>query len=113
MVSPRIQGLNTPMKIFSYLDSGRPVVATSLPTHTQVLNNEIALMVAPNSNDMAQGLITLLKDEKRSKGIARRAKKRVNLEFCMDAYERKLCGFYNEMEGRLFNVQPDQIGGYR
>src|SRR5690606_20579612 len=28
LVSPRITGNNTPMKIYSYLDSGRPVVAT-------------------------------------------------------------------------------------
>ena len=31
------------MKIYSYLDSGKPVLATRLPTHTQVLTPEVAI----------------------------------------------------------------------
>ena len=39
LVSPRKSGINTPLKIYSYLRSGRPIVATNLITHTQVLNS--------------------------------------------------------------------------
>ena len=35
--SPRSTGTNTPLKIYQYLRSGRPIVATNLRTHTQVL----------------------------------------------------------------------------
>ena len=42
VVSPRISGTNTPLKIYSYLRSGRPIVATKLRTHTQVLSPETA-----------------------------------------------------------------------
>ena len=31
LVSPRIQGDNTPMKLYSYLDSGKALLATDLP----------------------------------------------------------------------------------
>ena len=44
LVSPRITGGNTPMKIYSYLDSGCPVLATDLPTHTQVLTDQVAIL---------------------------------------------------------------------
>ena len=37
LASPRIRGTNTPLKIYSYLRSGVPIVATNLLTHTQVL----------------------------------------------------------------------------
>ena len=111
LISPRIQGANTPMKIYSYLDSGKPVVATSLLTHTQVLDDEIAVMVDPESMDMAQGILSLLMDEERSKGLAERARERVRQEFCREAYERKLSGFYSEIEGMLVNLQPSQMGG--
>ena len=47
LVSPRIRGTNTPLKIYSYLRSGRPIVATNLLTHTQVLTPETARLVAP------------------------------------------------------------------
>ena len=38
LVSPRSRGTNTPLKIYQYLRSGKPIVATRLLTHTQVLD---------------------------------------------------------------------------
>ena len=60
MVSPRIHGTNTPMKIYSYLDSGRPVVATNLPTHTQVMNEQQAALVEPEPGHMSAAILRLL-----------------------------------------------------
>ncbi len=47
LVSPRISGTNTPLKIYSYLASGTPILATRHPTHLQVLNDRIAILVEP------------------------------------------------------------------
>ena len=44
LVSPRSTGTNTPLKIYQYLRSGRPIVATRLLTHTQVLNDDVAFL---------------------------------------------------------------------
>ena len=44
LVSPRSRGTNTPLKIYQYLRSGRPIVATRLLTHTQVLTDDIAIL---------------------------------------------------------------------
>ena len=46
-MSPRSTGTNTPLKIYQYLRSGRPIVATRLLTHTQVLDDEVAFLTAP------------------------------------------------------------------
>lgn len=62
LASPRNKGTNTPMKIYTYLQSGRPVVATRLPTHTQVLTDEVSVLVAPTAADFAQGVQRLLTD---------------------------------------------------
>ena len=62
LASPRNKGTNTPMKIYTYLQSGRPVVATRLPTHTQVLTDEVSMLVAPTAADFAQGVQRLLAD---------------------------------------------------
>ena len=62
LVSPRNRGNNTPMKIYTYLQSGRPVVATRLPTHTQVLNDDVALLVEPTSTALSGGIARLLAD---------------------------------------------------
>jgi glycosyltransferase involved in cell wall biosynthesis len=65
LVSPRIAGRNTPMKIYSYLDAGRAILATDLPTHTQVLTREVALLVEPTPDAFGQGLAQLLGDAPR------------------------------------------------
>jgi glycosyltransferase involved in cell wall biosynthesis len=101
VVSPRIKGQNTPMKIYSYLDSGRPVLATRLPTHTQVLDDQIALLMTPEPNDMSDGLVKLLKDESLRIDLARCAKERVKQDFSYEAFQRKLLTFYESIENEL------------
>ena len=44
LVSPRSRGTNTPLKIYQYLRSGKPIVATRLLTHTQVLSDDTAIL---------------------------------------------------------------------
>lgn len=60
LVSPRIRGTNTPLKIYSYLRSGKPIVATNLLTHTQVLTPSIARLVEPTSEQFAAAVIELI-----------------------------------------------------
>lgn len=59
LVSPRTGGTSVPLKIYSYLRSGKPIVATDLPAHSQVLSDEMALLVAPTEEAFAEGILTL------------------------------------------------------
>ncbi len=101
LVSPRIRGFNTPMKIYSYLDSGRPLLATRLPTHTQVLDGEISLLAEPEPREMGKGMIRLLRDRSLAASLAQAARRRVGREFTFEAYRRKLSGFYREVEEEM------------
>jgi glycosyltransferase involved in cell wall biosynthesis len=56
LVSPRTLGTNIPLKIYSYLKSGVPVVATDLFTHTQSINHDIAILVKPEPQELARGI---------------------------------------------------------
>lgn len=96
VVSPRRQGRNTPMKVFSYLDSGRPLVATRLYTHTQVLDDDISLLVEPTPEDMGRGLAALLADPALRDRLSEAAAIRVAAEFSPEAYRRKLLGFLDD-----------------
>lgn len=59
LVSPRTDGTSVPLKIYSYLRAGKPIVATDLPAHSQVLTDEMAILVAPTAKGLAQGILTL------------------------------------------------------
>ncbi len=62
LLSPRIEGTNTPLKIYTYLKTGKPVVATDLPTHTQLLNRDIAALAKPEKMEYSSAILILLKD---------------------------------------------------
>jgi glycosyltransferase involved in cell wall biosynthesis len=75
LVSPRIKGTNTPMKLFSYLHSGKPVLATRLLTHTQIVSDKEAALAEPNPSDFAEAMRRLMKDKetRRTLGLAGQA----------------------------------------
>jgi glycosyltransferase involved in cell wall biosynthesis len=100
LVSPRLKGLNTPMKIYSYLDSGTAVLATRLRTHTQVLDDHTAYLVAPDPEALGNGLADLLSDPVLRERLARQAKAYVQREFTPEAAHRKLGSFYSMMESK-------------
>jgi len=89
LVSPRLSGTNTPLKIYSFMKSGKPLVATDLWTHTQVVDSKTATLVAPNPEGLAGGLEAAL-----SGGAAlqraRTAKKKADREFTPAAYLEKI-----------------------
>jgi glycosyltransferase involved in cell wall biosynthesis len=101
VVSPRLKGLNTPMKIYSYLDSGTPVLATRLRTHTQVLDDRFAYLVEPTPQALGEGLALLLADAPLRERLALRAKEYVQQEFTPEAARRKLTSFYSVMESKV------------
>ena len=100
LVSPRLKGLNTPMKIYSYLDSGTAVLATRLRTHTQVLDDRTAYLVEPDPEALGDGLAELLSDPVLRERLASQAKAYVQQEFTPEAAHRKLGSFYTMMESK-------------
>ncbi len=105
LVSPRLKGLNTPMKIYSYLDSGSAVLATRLRTHTQVLNDGMAYLVDPEPVAFGRGLAELMADPELRARLASSAKAYVQREHTPEAARRKLEAFYSTMESRVQRMQ--------
>jgi len=62
LVSPRVQGINPPGKLLSYLASGRPVVATDTLVHNQLLTPECAILTRPDTTGLADGMVRALTD---------------------------------------------------
>src|SRR5438105_12740409 len=66
LVSPRSRGTNTPLKIYQYLRSGKPIVATRLLTHTQVLSDETAILTGATAQGFADGVLAGLNESERA-----------------------------------------------
>lgn len=94
LVSPRKSGTNTPLKIYSYLRSGRPIVATNLVTHTQVLTPEIAVLADPDPKAFAEGILNALHNPEIGKMIDR-ARQVAEEKYSYREYLTKITNLYS------------------
>ena len=76
LVSPRAEPLVTPLKIYAYMASGRPIVATDLPTHTDVLDESSAILVPSTAEGLAQGIAQVLADPERASRLGHEARRK-------------------------------------
>ncbi|MEC4681340.1 MAG: glycosyltransferase family 4 protein [Nitrospirota bacterium] len=86
LVSPRISGTNTPLKIYGYLQSGKPIVATNLYTHTQVLNSEVAMLVDPNPQTFAEGICAVLESTGLASSLGEHARKMFDQQYSFQTF---------------------------
>jgi len=90
LVSVRKQGVNTPLKIYSYMKSGKPIVATRHITHTQVLDDSTAVLTGLTPREFASGILEVLNNP--GEAARRAAKAREVAETCYsnEAYRIKI-----------------------
>lgn len=93
LVSPRILGANTPLKLYAYLASGRPVVASDRPVHTQVVSANEAVLAAPTPEGIALGILSVLRDPERAAALAANAAALVAARYSTAAFADKTRAF--------------------
>lgn len=95
LVSPRTQGTNTPMKIYSYLASNKPVLATRLLTHTQVMTDDVAYLVAPNNNAFAQAMTKMAQQPNDFQAMAKAAAQLIERDHSRAAFSNTVATLYD------------------
>jgi len=90
LVSPRSEGTNTPLKIYQQLASGKPLVATNIYSHTQVLNDEVAILVDADAASMAQGITKALMDNIEAASVSKSAQRLYDEKYSRRSYVSKM-----------------------
>ena len=96
LVSPRSAGSNTPLKIFAYLRHGGPILATRIASHTQVLDEQCALLVEPGPDGLALGLSKLAADAELRAALASAAR-RLGERFTPEGYTASVASAYGHL----------------
>lgn len=114
LISPRKYGCNTPLKLYSYMSSGIPILATNIESHTQVLDCSSAFLFEPNAESLAQLLLRINNDPTGShnegQAKATRAKHIVDTNYSWDAFSDKLLKAYRTvMQDENIERQPQQV----
>jgi len=94
LVSPRIKGTNTPMKIYSYMAAGKAILATKLFTHTQVLDASTARLAEPDVESFSHAMSELIADPKRREELGRQAEHTVKTRYSMEVFTQTLNNLY-------------------
>jgi glycosyltransferase involved in cell wall biosynthesis len=107
LVSPRSRGTNTPLKIYQYLRAGRPIVATRLLTHTQVLDDDVAILTGATASELAAGILRAIDDPAAAARMGARAAELAATKYSYDAYLSRT----REAVRRLELVAPAPVTG--
>jgi glycosyltransferase involved in cell wall biosynthesis len=110
LVSPRSSGTNTPLKIYQYLRSGRPIVATRLLTHTQVLDDAVSFLTPATPEGFGAGILAALADPAKAREVGAQAKRLADTKYSYEAYlarTREACSFLDA--GRTPQIAGDVV----
>lgn len=97
LVSPRTLGQNTPMKIYSYMQAGKAILATDIRSHTQALDADCACLVPAEPHGFAAGLLRLARDPALRERLGTAAREKAEREYSLAVYRRKLRELYERL----------------
>ena len=75
LLSPRIQGKNSPLKALDYMKAGKAIVATDIEANRCILNEQTAIFAKPDARDFSEKIITLLDDPQLLLQLAKAARR--------------------------------------
>ncbi|MEL6573359.1 MAG: glycosyltransferase [Pseudomonadota bacterium] len=90
LLSPRVVGTNTPLKIYEQLASGKPLVATAIWSHSQVLTDGVCFLVEPTPDSIAEGILRALNDGAEAGRSASAAMAWYDRDYARPIYEEKI-----------------------
>ncbi|MDD5707107.1 MAG: glycosyltransferase, partial [Kiritimatiellae bacterium] len=71
LLSPRLAGMNTPLKLLDYLKAGAAIVATDCEANRLILDASLAEFTGKTPEEFAAGILKLCADRERRQALAR------------------------------------------
>ncbi|MCZ8129700.1 MAG: glycosyltransferase family 4 protein [Steroidobacteraceae bacterium] len=97
LLSPRTLGRNTPMKLYSYMQAGRAILATDIRSHTQALDSSCASLAPPRPEAFAAALQALCADAALRARLGAAARERAERDYSLATYRRTLRALYDRL----------------
>jgi len=86
----------SPLKIFEYMASQRPIAASDLPSLREVLNEENSVLIEPdNPRSLAEGVKNILQNVKFADKISKQAYSDVQ-KYTWEKRAERILGFVSE-----------------
>ena len=97
LLSSRIAGTNTPLKLLDYLKVGRCILATDNEANRQILDEESAFFVQPDEASSSEGLVAVVADAAVRERLASKGKELIRRTYNFEEFKRRLAGVYEAL----------------
>jgi glycosyltransferase involved in cell wall biosynthesis len=97
LLSPRISGHNTPLKLLDYLKAGSAIVATDLEANRLLLDQQTAVFAAPAAPDFARAIADLSLDPVRRQHLAGQGRHLIDSTYNYRTYKTQLGEVYSPL----------------
>ncbi len=97
LLSPRLSGVNTPLKLLDYLKAERAIVATDTEANRLILDESMAVLVPPEADAFADGIRRLLDDDSSRDRLAAQGRVLIRTTYNYAEFKRRLGACYAGM----------------
>lgn len=94
LLSPRISGVNTPLKLLDYLKAGRAIVATDVEANRLILSDELAEFAAAEPAAMAAAITSLVRDAGKRESMGGKGRMLYESTYTFHNFKNKLRDCY-------------------
>jgi glycosyltransferase involved in cell wall biosynthesis len=98
LLSPRLSGTNTPLKLLDYLKAGRAIVATSTTANRQILDQSNAVLVNTDAKSFAEGILLLINNRNKREELSKTGKELITQKYNFNEFSRRLNDCYSYIE---------------
>lgn len=95
LLSPRIAGRNTPLKLLDYLKANRAIMATDTEANRLILDASNAVVAEPQTAEFAAALGALIEDPARRAELGRKGHNLIEKLYNFDEFKRRMSICYN------------------
>lgn len=94
LLSPRISGVNTPLKILDYMKAGKAIVATNVPSHRLLLDESSAVLANPEPEQLAKAISSLAEDSEKREEMSLRNRHLFETKYNFTHFREQLSNCY-------------------
>jgi glycosyltransferase involved in cell wall biosynthesis len=100
LLSPRVAGNNTPLKLLDYLKVGRAIVATDNEANRLILDETTSVLAAPDPASFARGIGALLTDKAQRDALASKGRALIESVHNFGVFKQRLDACYSSVGDR-------------
>jgi glycosyltransferase involved in cell wall biosynthesis len=94
LLSPRLSGVNTPLKLLDYLKAGAAIAAVDSPANRLILDEGTAVLTAPDAAAFAAGIVRLAGDGALRRGLGAAGRRLQETDYSYAVFKRGLAACY-------------------